>query len=144
MSVTCVIVDGPLPAFPPGTIAPRRVGAVGAVVVFDGIVRGSEVDGDRSTEIEAIDYEIYEPMASREMGRLGANLLVECGVDAINIWHSRGRVPVGATSFRLIVMAAHRKEALQAMDRFIDRMKADVPIWKRAVRSNAAASSADR
>ncbi len=133
MSVRITIVDGPLgaalsdsPEPPPPLVG---TGEAGAVVTFDGVVRALE--GDR--KIQALDYEVYEPMASRELGRLAADLLGSCGVLAIDAWHSRGRVQVGAVSFRLVVRSAHRKEALQAMDRFIDRMKRDVPIWKRAV-----------
>jgi molybdopterin synthase catalytic subunit len=40
---------------------------------------------------------------------------------------------VGAASFRLLVRAAHRREALDAADAYIERMKRDVPIWKTAV-----------
>jgi len=42
-------------------------------------------------------------------------------------------VAVGEVSFVLIVESAHRAEALAAMADFIDRLKQDVPIWKRAV-----------
>jgi molybdopterin synthase catalytic subunit len=139
MSVRITIVDGPLGAAlsEPAELAPPAqpesalvdTGEAGAVVTFDGVVRALE--GDR--KIQALDYEVYEPMASRELGRLAADLLGSCGVLAIDAWHSRGRVQVGAVSFRLVVRSAHRKEALQAMDRFIDCMKRDVPIWKRAV-----------
>jgi molybdopterin synthase catalytic subunit len=139
MSVRITIVDGPVgaalsdspelapPAQPESALV--DTGEAGAVVTFDGVVRALE--GDR--KIQALDYEVYEPMASRELGRLAADLLGSCGVLAIDAWHSRGRVQVGAVSFRLVVRSAHRKEALQAMDRFIDCMKRDVPIWKRAV-----------
>jgi molybdopterin synthase catalytic subunit len=133
MSVRITIVDGPVGAASSDSpeLAPPSggTGEAGAVVTFDGVVRALE--GDR--KIQALDYEVYEPMASRELGRLAADLLGSCGVLAIDAWHSRGRVQVGAVSFRLVVRSAHRKEALQAMDRFIDCMKRDVPIWKRAV-----------
>ncbi len=131
MSVRITIVDGPVGVAPSdgAGLGPAEAEEVGAVVTFDGVVRALE--GDR--RIQALDYEVYEPMASRELGRLAADLLGSCGVLGIDAWHSRGRVPVGGVSFRLVVRSAHRKEALQATDRFIDRMKRDVPIWKRAV-----------
>ena len=125
--VTVSVLDGPLPAHVPS--APGE--GVGAVVLFEGVVRGSE--GDRT--IDALEYEVYEPMASRELGLLASELLATHGVLAMHVWHSCGRVPVGQCSFRLEVWSAHRVEGLRATDEFIHRMKRDVPIWKRAVES---------
>jgi molybdopterin synthase catalytic subunit len=127
MSVEVVIVNGPLP---PEPLQVSHASNVGAVVLFDGIVRDREADGP----ILALDYEAYEPMASRELERLAQELLATHGLQAIRVWHSKGRVPVGGVSFRLMVATPHRAEALRAMDEFITRMKRDVPIWKRAVK----------
>lgn len=128
-AVTVSVLDGPLPAHAP--LAPCD--GAGAVVLFEGVVRGTE--GERL--IEALEYEVYEPMASRELGLLASDMLAAHGVLAMHVWHSRGRVPVGQCSFRLEVWSAHRAEGLQAADEFIQRMKRDVPIWKRAVVARA-------
>ena len=124
MSIGISILEGPLEPHKP---APVPDGA-GAVLVFEGIVRRRE--GDR--EIEALDYQAYEPMAQDQLRRLAEDLVQRHGLIAIDVWHSRGRVAVGGCSFRLIIHAPHRKEALAAMDEFIDRLKRDVPIWKSA------------
>jgi molybdopterin synthase catalytic subunit len=55
------------------------------------------------------------------------------GLAALVTLHSRGRVGVGEVSFVLEVAAPHRAETLTAVSDFIDRLKQDVPIWKRAV-----------
>jgi molybdopterin synthase catalytic subunit len=55
------------------------------------------------------------------------------GLVAILVEHSKGFVPVGQCSFRLLVAGTHRRESLAAMSEFIDRMKRDVPIWKKGV-----------
>ncbi len=123
------IVDG---AVRPGP-APEFPGA-GAVVVFDGIVReGEPRAGDPSARVEALNYEAYEPMAQKMIVRIGDELIARHGLFGMVVIHSRGRVAVGECSFRLIVAAKHRKEALRAMDEFIDLLKKDVPIWKKAV-----------
>ena len=125
MSVTVHIIDGPL-----GTPTPwDHPGGYGAFVVFEGIVRPTEDD----RPITALDYEAYEPMASKQVRALGESILGEHGLIAMCVEHSRGRVPNGACSFRLRIVSAHRKESLAAMDAFIDRMKRDVPIWKSPV-----------
>ena len=103
---------------------------VGAVVVFEGIVRGEE-DGQR---IAALNYTAYDPMATMELTKLARDVLEKHGLKRVVVEHSRGRVCVGEVSFRLTIWSAHRKESLAAMDEFIDRMKEDVPIWKSAER----------
>lgn len=122
------IVDGPVAPINDDDGDWRPQGA-GAVVVFEGIARPSE-DG---RGIVALDYEAYEPMAGRELRRLGEVIVAEFGLAALRTVHSRGRVPVGACSFRLEIASAHRREALAGMSAFIDRLKQDVPIWKRPV-----------
>jgi molybdopterin synthase catalytic subunit len=66
--------------------------------------------------IVALDYEAYEPMATRLLQRLGDELIHKHGLLALSVEHSVGRVPVGACSFRLCIAAPHRKEALAAME----------------------------
>jgi len=127
------ITDGPVPEAPCGNWRERAIGA-GAYLVFEGIVRPLE----GIEPIVALEYEAYEPMATRELTRLAHDILARHALAAISVEHSRGRVPAGACSFRLRIWSGHRKEGLAAMDEFIDRMKRDVPIWKRVVGSNDA------
>jgi molybdopterin synthase catalytic subunit len=124
MSIQVHIVDGAL-----GETAPWRIEGAGAVLCFEGIVRPTE-DGQ---PIAALDYEVYEPMASKVLAQIAEDLAASHGLLAVRVEHSRGRVGAGRCSFRLCVASIHRKEGLDAMDRFIDRLKRDVPIWKRAV-----------
>jgi molybdopterin synthase catalytic subunit len=76
---------------------------------------------------------VHDPMATRRLTRLTESLLDGHGLIAMRVEHSRGRVPVGRCSLRLQIASRHRKEAIQAMEVFIDRLKQDVPIWKKAV-----------
>lgn len=106
-------------------IAWRPQGA-GAVVLFEGVVRPTE----GGQLLAALGYESYEPMTTRGLSELGAAMIREHGLTALRVEHSVGRVPIHAVSFRLYIASAHRKEALRAMDTFIDRMKREVPLWK--------------
>ncbi len=130
MSVTVTIVEGPLGRHEIGAggdACHAFGGAVGAEVVFDGIVRRMEGEA----EIEALEYEAYRPMAENELANLAQRMIDTHGLIGVDVWHSEGRVPVDAVSFRLVIRSAHRKEALAAMDEFIDALKVDVPLWKR-------------
>lgn len=111
----------------------HRAGAVGAVLRFDGIVRRGEPKEVRSGEegkLLALNYQTYEPMATRELETLARSVAAAHGLSSLVTLHSRGRVGVGEVSFVLMVTAPHRAETLAAVAEFIDRMKRDVPIWK--------------
>ena len=107
-------------------ISAPAIEQVGATLVFEGIVRANE----QGRAIRALSYEAYEPMATNALTDLARDILHKHALIAITVEHSRGEVLAGERSFRLAIDSAHRKEALAAMDEFIDRMKRDVPIWK--------------
>lgn len=147
--IVALVVDGPLTASveraalagqvcstareAPGAMSP---GCVGATVRFEGIVRGSEpapAEGGANRDLQALDYQTYDPMAERQLRELAREMAAKHGLGSLIVLHSRGRVGVGEVSFVLIVKSPHRAEALAAMAEFIDRLKQDVPIWKRPV-----------
>ena len=105
---------------------------VGAALKFEGIVRAQE--GERV--IAALNYEAYRPMADLLLEHLAREVCIKHGLVRVAVEHSVGRVAVGECSFRLTIDSAHRVEALLAMGEFIDRMKIDVPLWKRPVFHN--------
>jgi molybdopterin synthase catalytic subunit len=116
------LVAGPLgsPSSPP-------VGdGVGAALVFEGVVRGTE----DNRQLAALVYEAYEPMTTRVLARLAAAAIERFGLRSIAVEHSVGRVAVGQRSFRLTVTSGHRKESLDAAGWMIDEMKRTAPLWK--------------
>ncbi len=119
------IIPGPLGPAQPWAHAAGH----GASVTFEGIARPTE----NGQPISALDYDAYEPMASRMIHRIAAELIRKHGLIGLCVEHSTGRVRVGQCSFRLRIASHHRKEALAAMDEFIDLLKKDVPIWKSPV-----------
>ena len=101
---------------------------IGACVEFSGIVRETE----NGRALAGLHYEAYEPMAARQLDRLFDELATSHPCTAVHFIHRLGWVPVGAASLFVRVLAPHRGEALRFLADSIDRMKADVPIWKRA------------
>jgi len=103
--------------------------SVGAVAEFFGLVRGEEDGGT----IAALDYEAYEAMARSEMERILAELSAGYPCHSVQVTHRIGRVPVGEASIWVRVEAKHRAEAFGMLAEFMDRLKRDVPIWKKVV-----------
>ncbi|MCC6681664.1 MAG: molybdenum cofactor biosynthesis protein MoaE [Phycisphaeraceae bacterium] len=124
MSIEAAILDGPLQPAPSW-----QVDGAGALLCFEGMVRPVEA----GEPITGLSYETYDPMAERELERLAREAVERFALLAVKVEHSRGFVPSFACSFRLRIASSHRKEALAAMDWFIDRMKQAVPIWKRPI-----------
>lgn len=111
---------------PPLALPSREIGAC---VEFHGIVREQE----GAAAVAGLHYEAYEPMARRTLERHLRELGAMHGCAAVRFIHRLGWVPVGEASLFIRVLSAHRGEALALMAAAIDRLKQDVPIWKRAM-----------
>ncbi len=98
----------------------------GALLEFQGIVRGVE-DG---ATIGGLLYEIYQPMAERMIRRIVEELDTEHPCHAFHLVHRHGLVPVGEAAIYVRIEASHRSEAIKMLELFMNRLKAEVPIWK--------------
>ncbi len=101
---------------------------VGACLEFSGIVRESE----NGKEIPGLFYEAYEPMARTELEKILRELAAKHPCEEIVFIHRLDFVPVGEPSLFIRICSRHRQSSLALMSELIDRLKADVPIWKRA------------
>ncbi len=109
----------------PALALPSR--EIGACAEFAGIVR--ETEG--GSALAGLRYEAYEPMAESQLERIFRELHAAHPCAAVHFIHRLGWVPVGEASLFIRVLAPHRGEALRFLADAIDRMKRDVPIWKR-------------
>jgi molybdopterin molybdotransferase len=124
MEIEIQLTDSPIAE----KISPSFPGhAAGAWVEFRGIVRGEE--GGQS--ISALEYEAYPEMAGREIRRILETLAAKHPCLAVKVVHRTGLIPVGDTAIYVGVAAPHRAEAIALLAGFMDRLKQDVPIWKR-------------
>ncbi|MEI6195455.1 MAG: molybdenum cofactor biosynthesis protein MoaE [Verrucomicrobiota bacterium] len=110
-----------------GNILPPASGAPGAWLEFRGVVRGEE----NGQPIAALEYEAYPEMVVREIRRLLETLAAKHPCLAARVIHRVGTIPVGETAIYVGVSGRHRGEAMALLADFMDRLKQDVPIWKR-------------
>jgi molybdopterin synthase catalytic subunit len=106
--------------------AMHREGA-GAVVMFEGTVRSRS----NGRDVSHLEYEAYEPMALAMMTRIVAEAEERWPLEAIVLHHRLGRLEVGEVSVVAATSARRRSDAFAACRHLIERLKADVPIWKK-------------
>jgi molybdopterin synthase catalytic subunit len=99
----------------------------GAVVTFDGIVRNN-FDG---RFVRYLAYEAYIAMAEKKMAEIGAEVQQKFAIGAIAMVHRIGKLDIGESSIVIAVAAPHRQAAFEACAYAMDRVKVDVPVWKK-------------
>ncbi len=102
-------------------------GQAGAVTEFAGVVR----DEEEGQPIAALEYEAYRPMAEQIMRQIVVDIASRQPCLWVRIIHRIGVVPAGETAIAVTVAARHRAAAFAMLAEFMDRLKQDVPIWKR-------------
>ena len=99
----------------------------GAVVTFDGIVRNN-FDG---RQVRYLEYEAYAAMAEKKLAEIGAEVQQKFAVGEIAMMHRIGRLEIGESSIVIAIAAPHRHAAFEACAYAMDRVKAEVPVWKK-------------
>lgn len=99
----------------------------GAVVIFEGIVRNNS--NGRATSY--LEYHAYEEMALAAMTRIGEQIARELAIGRIGMVHRLGRLEIGEASVAVVATAPHRRPAFEAALAGIDRLKREVPVWKK-------------
>ena len=99
--------------------------ATGAVVTFSGDVRNH----DKGREVSALVYEIH-PSAPKVIQKIAEEVAAKYEVANLATAHRYGVIPIGESAFVVAVSAAHRKAALDACEELVERVKAELPIWK--------------
>ncbi|MFN0199750.1 MAG: molybdenum cofactor biosynthesis protein MoaE [Planctomycetaceae bacterium] len=99
----------------------------GAVILFLGTVR--EMTDGRKTL--CLDYEAYPEMALAKLRELSVETRTRWPVDRLGIVHRLGHLELGEISVAVAVGCPHRRDAFEAGQYLIDRLKEVVPIWKK-------------
>ncbi len=97
----------------------------GAVVIFTGVVRNH----DAGQEVSLLEYQAH-PDAERFLRTCCEEVSAARGVPVAAI-HRVGELAVGDLALVAAVASAHRAEAFAACAELVERIKHEVPIWKR-------------
>ena len=101
----------------------------GAIATFTGRVRAKDSLDDASTE--ALEFETYRAVADRKMAAIAEELEARDGVHRVLMHHRTGVIEAGEDIVFVVVLAGHRREAFTTVEDGIDRLKAEVPIFKK-------------
>lgn len=99
----------------------------GAVVTFEGRVRNHHLE----RRVTGLFYEAYVPMAEAVLRELMTEIRKQWPNCIVSVRHRIGAIPIGSIAVAIAVWAPHRKEAFLACGAMIDRIKQQVPIWKK-------------
>lgn len=99
----------------------------GGVVTFLGVTR-NQTDGRKVLRLE---YEAYPGMAEKMLEQISLEVKNKWEFTECSIAHRFGRLEIGEVSLVVAVGAPHRAEAFAACAYVVDRIKENVPIWKK-------------
>lgn len=99
----------------------------GAIVTFHGVTR----DHHDGRAVRGLAYEAYEPMAVEKALGILREAVMRHDVGRIHVVHRLGPVAIGEASIVVVVGAAHRGPSFEAARDVMDRIKRQVPIFKK-------------
>lgn len=100
----------------------------GAVVTFSGAVR----DHDHGRQVEKLKY-MAHPSADELIARVTAEVAAMSGVRGIAVQHRVGELLIGDIALGCAVAADHRQEAFETCSLLVERVKAELPVWKHQI-----------
>jgi molybdopterin synthase catalytic subunit len=99
----------------------------GGTCVFVGTVRDRSDAGD----VTGLHYEAWGELAAGRLGEIAKEMLGRWPLRRVAILHRTGDLAIGEASVVVACSAPHRAEAFEACRHGIERLKEDVPIWKK-------------
>jgi len=99
----------------------------GGTCAFLGTVR----DHSDAGRVTGLRYEAWEELATTRLEEIAAEILERWPVRKVALLHRIGDLAIGETSVVVACSAPHRADAFEASRHGIERLKHDVPVWKK-------------
>ena len=97
----------------------------GAVVTFSGDVRNH----DKGKSVSTLNYEVH-PSAQSVIEKIVNEVIAKHDVVNVAVAHRYGAIAIGESAFVVAVASAHRGPAFACCNELVERVKAELPIWK--------------
>jgi len=116
----------------------RRVleagGNTGAFLVFVGVVRRENLGG----KVSVLHYEDAGDISRREIERVAREVAEKYQLDYAAAYHYTGPRRPGDLTMIIAVAGESRKNTYPALEELVDRVKREVPLWKKEVHEDGA------
>jgi molybdopterin synthase catalytic subunit len=103
-------------------------GEAGAIVTFVGVVRPFSKSGD---QVDHLILEHHPSLTQQSLDEIMAAAVEKFAVTAIRVTHRSGTISAGEPIVFAAAASVHRREAFNAVDFLMDRLKTDAVFWKR-------------
>lgn len=103
---------------------------IGCIILFIGVVRKEAARGGK---VNHLYYEAYKDLAIKKMKEIVDSIVDGEEIFSACIHHALGRINVGGETMYVGIAAKHRSEGFNAIKTMVDRIKSEVPIWKKEV-----------
>jgi molybdopterin synthase catalytic subunit len=103
---------------------------IGAHQIFLGQVRADVIEGKI---VSAIEYTTYKEMALEEMHKIREAIFNKYELTCMHVYHSLGIVKTGEISLFVFTSSAHRRAAIDACNKIVERIKNELPVWGKEI-----------
>lgn len=103
---------------------------IGAHSIFLGQVRADQVE---EKKVKAIDYSAYEEMTLEKMHVIREAIFEQYNLICMHIHHSLGSVQTGEICLFVFTSSVHRRDAIDACNEVVERIKKELPIWGKEI-----------
>ena len=127
-----IFIEGPIdPTFVAESIAKHTIKTnIGGHSIFLGQIRE---DSPNDKKVWSIEFTAYQEMALEKSHEIREEIITKYGLTCAHIYHSLGNINVGEICLFVFTSAPHRKEAIDACDEMVDRIKKEVPLWGKEI-----------
>lgn len=98
----------------------------GGTGIFIGTVRNHH----EGRAVQALKYTAYAPVAEKMIRAIEQEIQEKYAISYVRVIHRIGTLDIGDKAIIAIAYAPHRREAFQACEEAVERVKHEVPVWK--------------
>jgi len=102
----------------------------GAIASFIGVVREDPIRIGAGN-VSHLEYEAYRDIALEKLEEIRQSMLKHPGIIEVAIHHIIDKVELGEPSLLVAVLGKHRQEVFATLTGTVERVKHEVPIWKK-------------
>ena len=127
-----IFIEGPIdPTFVAESIAKHTIKTnIGGHSIFLGQIREDSINDKK---VWSIEFTAYQEMALEKSHEIREEIITKYGLTCAHIYHSLGNINVGEICLFVFTSVPHRKEAIDACDEMVDRIKKEVPLWGKEI-----------